>query len=695
MNHRSVITAGQLFVMLFISRVSLSVIYSSELSGIESLWGFVVPILLSVPVMLLMLAPLLVMYRQNRGKSVCEAAGFFVPALYALWFLYDGLYVIYTAVRFLQNSLSEAASLLVICGLVIGCIYAAVRGIEATARMSALVLALLLLGTALLFVFLMQSYSSDNLLPVSYQSVTDTASSGAFLLSQMTPLVSLAVLAPKAKGRLFGAAVMWSVCTALLMLFAIVLFTGSIGEYLHTKPLQVYSAIDGSGSLQRLNPFFMLITACAVFCNLSVSLLSFAECARCISKKSDVRVPVALSVIPLLLFVLVFAGNDSIKGIFNPILRLILLFVLVSVIPLAILIFRAVRRFAGKTVPRKKMLKTVSLLLTLALSAVMLSGCRSTQLDKRLIVQGIGIDADNEGCQLTLIALDTENETAENMVKMVYADGSDTHDALNSLENRLGKELLFSQCLFIMMNTAAADRYHDTLSYFTDRNDIQKTVSLMCTPSSCEKVLTDAITSLGYRSEYINVLTDSRAMNQTAAHCTLLNAIVARSTPSDCLLLPEVAVESDIAALQVAGSYLIDGSGTGEALDENESLAVLMLKEHLTDFIYYAPDGQAIQVTDASAEILPQLADDGALALSIHISAAVSSEYSDSDKSTLAQSVAQRTGRVFDKIVVSRGDDLFGLYKSVRNVYPDYYRSVTTWNEALHQMRIAVSVAVE
>ena len=55
---RSVITSGQFFTLLFVSRAALTAIYSTEMSGIDSMWSFILPLIFMLPAGLLLMLPL-------------------------------------------------------------------------------------------------------------------------------------------------------------------------------------------------------------------------------------------------------------------------------------------------------------------------------------------------------------------------------------------------------------------------------------------------------------------------------------------------------------------------------------------------------------------------------------------------------------------------------------------------------------
>ena len=54
MNDRPMITQKQFFILLFVCRISLAIIYSSAVSGIGSVWDMFFPLVISVPLLIIM-----------------------------------------------------------------------------------------------------------------------------------------------------------------------------------------------------------------------------------------------------------------------------------------------------------------------------------------------------------------------------------------------------------------------------------------------------------------------------------------------------------------------------------------------------------------------------------------------------------------------------------------------------------------
>ena len=415
MTKKNTVTIGQIYTLLFISRISLSVIYSVFVSGMENIWDLFMPLLICIPISILLLLPV------NFGKkSVCIQAvekfgkmGYVIPALYGIYFIGSGLYAIKALEYFLNMILPDGINArLVMTGLVIAGIYAAVKGIEALSRMAAVILGFILISSAIMFIYLIQGFAVENIMPVEYVTFGAVTDGVVFVISRMNTSAALNVLLPSAKGRFWKSAVIYSALTFLFMCFMLILLKGAVGDYLNARELSVYQATEGAGSLQRLNPFFIFVTMCSLFCNVSVMLFAVSESVKVIFKSSHGKIIAVISGIFLIVLVLAVPEN---KVLFDKYIWCILTVTFTFLIPLII-----------------KMPK----LTAVCLSVLILGGCNNMQLNQRLIVQGIGIDKNTDGYKITLIVLDTDNKENENSVKLVYTQGKTTEEALGMLENQ-------------------------------------------------------------------------------------------------------------------------------------------------------------------------------------------------------------------------------------------------------------------
>ena len=289
------------------------------------------------------------------------------------------------------------------------------------------------------------------------------------------------------------------------------------------------------------------------------------------------------------------------------------------------------------------------------------------QLNQRLIVQGIGIDESADGYKITLVVLDTDNREKENSVKLVYAEGKTVDKALYELENQRGKKLLLSQSLFVMMDRKAVSDCKKTLSYFAESGEMQKTANLMVADGTAEKTILTAIDKLGYQSEYINVLADSRAVSQTEVHCSLLDYVSSLKGTETALLFPYIVVNDDINALSVKGSYLADG-GEHDYLTSDETVGTLILNEKITDFTDNIGN-MNYKIKSAKSEIIPKWKD-GRLEIEFIVELET-----DKRLKEISERAESLVNSAIKKTLLKSGADVFSIGKNIRGKYPEIYKN--------------------
>ncbi len=673
MSKKNTVTVGQMYTLLFISRISLAVIYSVFVSEINSIWSFLMPLIISMALSILMMIPVNVFYSKCRKKSVCKISvekfgqmGYTIPVLYAVYFLLSCIYAVKALEHFLDVILpDDINSKIVLSVLIIACIYASVKGIEALSRMSAIVLGFILLSGALTFIYLIQGFSSENILPFEYVTFNGVMDGTVFIISRMNTSAALNILIPSTKGKLWKSGIIWSVMVFMFMIFMLLLFRGAIGDYLDSRELSVYQATEGAGSLQRLNPFFIFVTMCSIFCNISVLLFALSESVKTIFRDGFGKIISVISGV-ILLFGMILIPDSGI--IFNKYIWCVLTVMFTAVVPSVVYLFTKTPQ------PKisRKVVRTASMTIIISLVMIIFSGCNSTQLNQRLIVQGMGIDKNNDGYDITLIVLDTENEEKENAVKLMYTDGENVDEALFRIENQRGKKLLLSQCLFIMMNKEASKNYERTLSYFADLGEMQKTSNLMVTESSTKDTISTAVEKLGYQSEYINVLADSKAISQTEVHCSLIDYVSSLKN-AKALLFPHIVIKDDISALSVDGSYLADKNGDYYSMTSDETLGTLIINQKVNDFTDTV--GQAdYKIRRIKSNIIP-VWKDGFFDIDFDIEVYLDKNYDKEILKDIKNDIARKVNAGIEKTILQTGSDVFSIGKYIRSAYPEVYKN--------------------
>ncbi len=556
--NRSVITAGQFFILLFVGRAGLTAVYSSGMSGAPSLWSFILPLVIMLPLGMVLLLPSLVLSSKSESPLLISNSGTsgiggkILLLGYGAYFLFSALYYLSALLDFLRDDLPVGVEPKVIIVLILcGCVYAAAKGIEAVARLALPVLALEAIAAVLLFAFLLPDFSPLELPEISETSAGSVTDGTLFLISRLGACASLPILAGNIKGRTIRGGALWLAVSTVTIVWLVTLFTGTAGAYLGAKKFQVFRVIDGSGALQKAEPLFIVLAVCSSFCGLALFITASSAALRR-SFNSIGNIKPALICGAILLALGIFLPEESVSVILrSKQLTAALTVVFLTVIPTGILIFRRLRTFSlnrkTKVPAAARLLLIFVMIVIFTLSA---ASCTALQLNQRIIVQGIGIDVEGAECRLTLIALNTAHPEMDNSTSIIYSSGENVEEAISKLERERGKSLLLEHCLFVMLNKNAAVSGRRVFDYLTGTNGMPKTANLLVSEGAAGLTMSTALNELGYTSEDVSLLTDSKAIDQQAAHCSLMEFIAAEQTGKS-VTLPIVMTDTKNSALAV------------------------------------------------------------------------------------------------------------------------------------------------
>lgn len=706
MTDKGIVTSGQIFILLFISKVIMAVFYSPVIFKTNSLWDLLLPVIISIILSLFMLIPVLCMYKQNRCMSISEysrnyfgKAGNIVTILYSVYFFINCLYSLANYYLFLKYIAPEGIQIwMIIATLIIACIYASFKGIEAISRLSGIVLVTVIISIIVFMSFLLPSISQDNYIPIEYSKFDSTIDGIIFVLSRMNDIAVLAMLYPITKGNIIRGAVVYNISVFMIFIAIILLLTGSLGEYLNSQLFPIYQSIDGSGTLQRLNPMFIAVFTSGIFCKISMLLYVISQCIKNVSnEKLGRRFTIISGIAVTLICLLVINNYDIMEALFNKYLNFIFTIIFVILIPLIIVIISKVKKNKKYNHKSKRHLKIFSLIMAVLISSTMFSGCNTTQLNQRFIIQGIGIDKISDKYKLTLIVLDTDSEENENAIKLIYTEGRSIDEAISSLESRNRKNVLFSQCLFIMMNNDAIENCDATLEYFTNNNDILKNTNLMVSEKTAEQTITSAINDMKYKSADINALSDSQSINQAVVQCSLLDYISLKNNPYSGIIIPYIVIDKNISALKSEGSIILKQSSQTNFLTNNETFGALIINKEADNYTETIVSKDNIETTYTIKSIIstikPKISNNN-LIIEFKLNISLDKSYDNETQQLIYNDIYEKVKTSIDKTIIENGCDVFSLNKSIRAEYSGYYNNINNWEEILKNAETNIDITV-
>ncbi len=341
------VSVGQLFVMLYISRMVINVTYSSYNADTSTLRYGMLSSLFALVATLLMSVPVFIMFKTSNGRTVTDNSyllfkkwGAIVAVLYGLYFLWV---LINTLTQFnimVTNVLNPTASVFILSLAVItASMYGAYKGIEALGRASTIIFFFIAVAMIILFCTLIPQTDLLNVEPITLQDSKGISKIAISMISKNSCIPALAILLPFAKGNSKRGVVWWAIAVYLSTALLILIITAVLGDYLETQIFPVYSitALASLGVTERLDGLFLGVWTAGMFVKISLFLYLLSACVKRIFGETISRWSILIcGALVLIASMGISAKEGLFQMIFNNNLMLILTLVTGVVIPLVL-----------------------------------------------------------------------------------------------------------------------------------------------------------------------------------------------------------------------------------------------------------------------------------------------------------------------------------------------------------------------
>lgn len=341
------VSVGQLFVMLYISRMVINVTYSSYNADTSTLRYGMLSSVFALVTTLLMSVPVFIMFKTSNGRTVTDNSyllfkkwGAIIAVVYSLYFLWV---LINTLTQFnimVTNVLNPTASVFILSLAVItSSMYGAYKGIEALGRASTIIFFFIVSAMIILFCTLIPQTDLLNLEPITIQDSKGISEIALSMISKNSCIPALAILLPFAKGNSKRGVVWWAVAVYLSTALLILIITAVLGDYLETQIFPVYSitALASLGVTERLDGLFLGVWTAGIFIKISLFLYLLSACVKRIFGETISRWSILIcGALVLITSMGISAKEGLFQIIFNNNLMLILTLVTGVVIPLVL-----------------------------------------------------------------------------------------------------------------------------------------------------------------------------------------------------------------------------------------------------------------------------------------------------------------------------------------------------------------------
>ncbi|MDE7389559.1 MAG: spore germination protein, partial [Lachnospiraceae bacterium] len=401
----------QLFSMMFVSTVFFSMMYSVYIMGNMSLLTYALSAVAAGVCMFLVTLPLVGFRKKFDEGNIVKSVQVTKPALspifaylYGHCFIYSSVISLAVFALLISNFINSDISFIVFLAVtVVCCYYAGSRGIVSIARSGSLfllltVVSLLFIGTSLSYKINILNYSE-----IYLTSARDIVSNTMLLIGQAFCVPAVFLFSHQTRGSLGKSIRLWAVLSYVAVAVIGFVSYGVLGEYLHLTPFPFYTAaqLTEIGAFQRLDALFLAVVTIGLFINVSLSMYALRETVQSSMRAEKAKFINPLSAVSVGVLAWLTVKFDWLRSYLLDARVMLIVFLTVAVVlPVVALLL-----LTKKHIPQKA--AKVGAVLTLAMLFIpMLTGCGSVQLEERMLIKGIGVDATNSGYSLTIQYID-------------------------------------------------------------------------------------------------------------------------------------------------------------------------------------------------------------------------------------------------------------------------------------------------
>lgn len=356
MEKRPSISVGQVFSMLFISRMVVSMTYGTLLIGDSEIWDHTVSAIAAFLITFLLLWPIYKLFCMDKKMNLLDnarelmgKAGWFFIILYIIYYLLISFHTLAIFNNFIINTVNPPISLpLLSIILLFSSCYGAYKGVEALVRTAGFIFIATLISIIFLGVSLIPSVETINFIPIFYNGAESFFEGLEYMISQSACIPALAVLFPLAKGNYKKGIIWWNAGIYAVFVVIILLITGTMGDFASTQLFPVYTAagIGKFGSFRHLDVIYFGIWISGIFLKLSLFLLLAGEGVKNMFGEKYRKISIIIFSVLMAAFPIFYENFSILREPFVTGFLFIYLIVLSIVVPTILIII--------KKIPRKK-----------------------------------------------------------------------------------------------------------------------------------------------------------------------------------------------------------------------------------------------------------------------------------------------------------------------------------------------------
>ena len=350
MEKRPSVSVGQIFAMLFISRMVVSMTYGTLLIGDSDIWDHLLSAPLSLLITFILIIPIYKLFSMNKKMNLMDNSrellgkfGWVLIIIYVIYYLIISFHTLAIFNNFLINAVNPPISLPLLSVLLLAsACYGAYKGLEALARTLGFIFLATVFSIIFLAVSLFSSIEPINFGPLLYGGTESFAEGTLYMVSQSACVPALAILLPMAKGNHKRGLLFWNIGIYAVFTLIIILITGTMGDFASTQLFPVYTAagIGKFGSFRHLDALYLAIWLSGIFLKLSLFLLLAGEGVKKILGEKARKISILIFSALMAIFPFFYDNFQILREKFVTIFLLIYLIVIAVIIPTILILVK-------------------------------------------------------------------------------------------------------------------------------------------------------------------------------------------------------------------------------------------------------------------------------------------------------------------------------------------------------------------
>ena len=327
MEKRTIISTSQLFCMLFLVRVAISITYSGMVINSSNIADHILSAGISFVVTFLLVIPI---YKLFKIDSRCDISdnlintmgkfGYVLIVVYVMYYLLVSSYTVANLNNFITNTMNPPIPIttLAITLIVIAC-YGAYKGIEGLARASSIIFFIIVLSSMFIIFSLIPNLNMQNFKPFLYEGSESMWKGTIYMLSHESAIPLMAMLLPFTKGRTKYGIIFWNIGVYTLVSIGIFMMAGTMGDYLKTQLFPVYTVLSIAkvSELQHLDSIYLGLWITSIFIKIALFLNVSSECVKKMFGKTIAKYSIPVFGVIVVCGSVFVGGTGVWSGLFN------------------------------------------------------------------------------------------------------------------------------------------------------------------------------------------------------------------------------------------------------------------------------------------------------------------------------------------------------------------------------------------